>query len=163
MSSTCELSTISDPPPISNSLGHLLYCFGLKHLGPRFFPIFTLPFSTSSLVKGLGFPLLSMTKLTSINSPSSLLLQSSSELLVQNFQFSIYQNERKKQNKTKNICWHVLHKSEQIVFDLQLITIRENKKQKNRPRDREDEIALTNVDERARGLVCLSDAATPEW
>ena len=91
MRSTCELSTISDPPPTSNSLGHLLYCLSLKHLGRRFFPIFTLPFSNSSLVKGLGFSLLLMTKLISINSPSSPLLQFSRELLVQNFQFSIYQ------------------------------------------------------------------------
>ena len=98
MSSTCELSTISDPPPMSNSLAHLLYCFCLKHLGPVFFPFFTLPFSTSSAVKGLGFFLLLMTKLTSINSPSSPLLQSLSELLAQNFQFSIYQNEKQKQN-----------------------------------------------------------------
>lgn len=141
MSSTCELSTISDPPPISNSFAHLWCFFSLKHLGPVFFPIFTLPFATSSAVKGLGFVLLLMTKLTSINSPLSPLLQSLSELSPQNFQFSIYQNENQKQKKELN--WHFLHKFEKIVFGPHRIT--QNNKAKTKGYDRENLIALTSA------------------
>lgn len=87
--STCVLRTISDPPPTSNPLGHLLYFCFLKHLGRRFFPNFTVPFSISSSVWAFGLPLLLMTTMTSRNSPSSPLLQSSRESLAQNFQSSI--------------------------------------------------------------------------
>lgn len=128
LSSTCELSSISDPPPISNCFGHLLYCFRLKHLRRRFLPSFSVSFPTSSLVRTLGFPLLLMTKLISINSPSSPLLQSSCESLVQNFQFSIY-----KKIKSKTFSLRRLHKLEQFVFDLELIT--RQQKEKNKPMD----------------------------
>ena len=100
---TCELSTISEPPPISNSLGHLLYFSRLKHLGRRFFPLTTFSIAFC-LVTGLGLPLLLMTKETSTNSPSSPTLQSSCESLAQNFQSPIYDQISIKSQRVKSNC-----------------------------------------------------------
>lgn len=98
MKFTCELSTISESPPMSNCLGHFLCRVVLKHLGWRRFPSF--PRCSFSLFC-LGLPLLLMTNVTSINSPSSPALHSSSvSFLPQNCQFFIWiKNLNVRQNK----------------------------------------------------------------